>query len=133
MAKRGFLPCFSAYLTKKYPFSDFYANDVYIGKVKILLSAFVDSTTPLELKEKLGGKMVTPIRPGDSESERILKNCQSVHPLYRIDYGDNPFRIVFGLSNLEGLAYVYIIDTTHDTYSNKHRRSLTIKVVYPTP
>lgn len=116
----GFLPCFSCYRHKCYPIGDFYQTPSYITKVKNLLSALVDSVSPRELKQQIG-QIIKPVRPNSKEEKRIISLCSTTDQLYRIDYGNNPFRIVFSLSNRERLAYIHIIDVTHNTMSGKNR------------
>ncbi len=120
--KMGFLPCFSRYRFKEYPPINFYQRDSYLQKVKNLVSAFLSSSDPLSLKESIGGHDVQTIRPDSAESKRIIASCGSPEcAIYRIDYGNSPFKIVFGLANEKRCAYVFIVDTTHNTYSGKNR------------
>lgn len=120
--KRGFLPCFSKYLFEHYPIDRLYEHSQFVEKVKHLLSNFIDCESPVDLKKRGVGKEIKPIRPDDRESIRIIKQCSSPKNLFRIDYGDNPFRIIFSLSNEDRLAHIFAFDTTHSTYSGKQRR-----------
>lgn len=121
MAKIGYLPCFSGYLHKHFPLKNFYQKSSYIEKVKKLLSAFVDSESPSDLKENIGGHEVKPVRPDSNEGKKLIRLCKTNYQIYRIDYGNNPFRIVFAFSNTSRLAYIYVIDTTHATMRGKNR------------
>ncbi len=99
-----------------------YAESNSVEKVKRLLSALIDTENPVDLSRKNGvGKEIQPIRPDSSEGNRLIKQCGFEYNLYRIDYGNTPFRIIFGLSNVDRLAYIFGIDTTHQTFSGKHR------------
>ena len=120
--KRGFLPCFSQYLSKDFPIEKLYDQSQFIEKTKQLLSNLIDCESPLDLKNRGIGKEIQTIRPDSSESIRIINMCSFPKNLYRIDYGNNPFRIVFGLSNTDRLAYIFAFDTTHSTYSGKQKR-----------
>lgn len=122
MADIGFLPCFSRYRHKEYPVRNFYLRNSYLEKVKNLVSAFLSSTDPLKLKQNLGSYDIQTIRPISSEGVRIIKLCASPDcEIHRIDYGNTSFKIVFGLSKNDRNAYIFAVDTTHDTYSGKHR------------
>lgn len=120
MVKRGFLPCFSRYLHRHFPLEDFYQKPSHVTKVKVLLSALVDSQSPFDLKRKIGQEVQT-IRPNSKEGKSLIKLCSSEYPIHRIDYGNNPFRIVFCFSNANRMAYIYIIDPKHKTMRGRHR------------
>ncbi len=118
MPEIGFLPCFSRYNHKEYPIKGCYSRQAYIEKVKVLVSAFLSSTDPFSLKKAIGQEIQV-LRPVNSESKKIIKMCNSSDcGIYRIDYGNNPFRIVFGLSNTSRNAYIFLIDVTHNTFNN---------------
>lgn len=120
--KVGFLPCFSRYRFKEYPPTNFYQRNSYLQKVKNLVSAFLSSPDPLTLKNNIGRYDIQTIRPNSAESKRIITLCSSPDcTIHRIDYGDTPFRIVFGLANERRCAYVFIVDTAHNTYGGKNR------------
>ena len=122
-AAQGFLPCFQYYCFGKYPIADLYGNRVYLDKLKKLLVSALDVQSLIELRTKHGiGREIRPIRPGDAESERIIEDAGYPHQLYRIDYGDTPFRIVFGIQPCPKLIHIVMIDTKHKTYSGKNRR-----------
>jgi len=121
MPSRGFLPCFSKYRHQNFPIENLYTKNVYVNKLKHLVSCLIDSKSPLEIKQSIGQE-VQVIRPTDKESKRLislfdLPLCQ----LYRIDYGNTPFRIMFGLSNPNREAYIVAIDTKHLTYKRGKR------------
>lgn len=122
MSERGFLPCFSQYLFDDFPSERLYQYPQFVEKVKNLLSNLVDSKGPFDLKNKGIGKEIQTIRPNDSESKWIINKCSFPHNLYRIDYGNNPFRIIFGLSNENRIAFIFAFDTDHSTYSKKQKK-----------
>ena len=113
-SKVGFLPCFSKYKHEEYPIRNLYQRVSYVNKVKVLISAMLDSQSPYELKKQISQEVV-PIRPTSAKAKQLIKLCNTSDQIYRIDYGDNPFRIVFDLSNKERLAHIHIIDTKHST------------------
>jgi hypothetical protein len=122
--KIGFLPCFSNYKFKHFPLENLYFNDAAIKKVKLLMSAFIDSNSTLALREHGIGKEIKPIRP-DGEGKKLIMLFGCDYPIYRIDYGDTPFRIIFGLdsSNDKRFAYILAFDMTHRTLpQKKHQR-----------
>ncbi len=115
----GFLPCFSQYKHKDYPLSSFYQNSSYVAKVKALMSSLVDCLTP---KNASPPHDVQPIRNDSKEGKKLITMCGFPQQLYRIDYGNNPFRIVFSISPQEKLAYIHIIDTNHSTFRPKGKK-----------
>jgi len=114
--KQGFLPCFSRYKHSYFPIVNIYQKASYVTKVKTLISALIDSPSILSLKQNGIGKDIQTIRPTSAESKRLISLFEFDYDIYRIDYGDNPFRIIFGLSNIKREAYILAIDTTHSTY-----------------
>jgi hypothetical protein len=120
MANRGFMPCFSYYKNREYPIDSLYNNGANVEKVKNLLSCLVDSESPGALKKQIG-KDINPLRPDSQEGKRLIRQFEYHGQLYRIDYGNTPFRIVFGLSNSDRLAHILAIDLTHETFSGKQR------------
>jgi len=121
---RGFLPCFSHYLNREYPLEDVYSQNSYVTKAKNLLSALFDIENPYNLTRDCGvGKEIQPIRPDSAEGKRLVSQCCfPFGNLYRIDYGDNPFRIIFGTTNSDRRAYIFGFDTKHKSFSDKHRK-----------
>jgi len=114
---KGYLPCFSRYSKKDFPIDDIYSQQCYIDKLKNLLSALVTTVSPFDLSRQHGiGKEIQPIRPDSKEGQRLIAKFAFEYQLYRIDYGDTPFRIIFGLSNIERYAYIFAVDTKHQTY-----------------
>jgi hypothetical protein len=120
----GFLPCFSHYVFDKYPVSGLFQNSVYMDRLRALLSCALDAQNPCRLSADHGiGKAIKPIRSGDAESDRIIREIDYPYQMYRIDYGDNPFRIVFGFTSTpHRVLHVLAIDVGHSTYSGKIRR-----------
>lgn len=57
-----------------------------------------------------------------NESRRIIKICNFEQDLYRADWGNCPYRMVFGLDNTNKRCYVLILDANHDTYSGKQKK-----------
>lgn len=115
-AKQGFLPCFSKYKHSHFPVSKIYIKPAYVTKVKCLMSALIDSPSILDLKRNGIGKDIQTIRPTSGESKRLIALFGFQYDIYRIDYGDNPFRIIFGLSVDKREAYIFAFDTSHSSY-----------------
>jgi len=113
----GFLPCFSDYKHKEFPITPLYENTSYVDKVKRLLSSLVDLENPMYLSSKCGvGKEIQPIRPDSKEGKRLINLFATPYQLYRIDYGNNPFRIIFAISNTDRMAFVLAFDLKHNTF-----------------
>lgn len=119
MSKIGFLPCFSRYRHKDCPIQNIYQKNSYIEKVKNLVAHLLSCPDQLALKE-LGGYDIQTVKPDSAEGKRILSicDCSDCNAILRIDYGNSPFKIILGLSNLgkSKNAYIFMIDTIHDTY-----------------
>lgn len=98
MSQRGFLPCFSKYRHKEYPIEKLYGGSGHVDKLKTLVSCFIDSNSPQSLKLAIGHEVQT-IRPDSGEGKRLISQFSTPHQLYRIDYGNTPFRIIFSLEN----------------------------------
>lgn len=120
MPNRGFLPCFSLYRHQDFPIENLYAQNAYVDKLKHLVSCLIDSKSPSELKQAIGQE-VQVIRPNYKESTKLIHLFALPCQLYRIDYGNTPFRILFGLSNKPREAYIVTIDTTYATYARGRR------------
>lgn len=122
-ASRGFLPCFSRYLEKSYPLEDFYRNRVFVNKVSNFLQKILHVSSMMDLRQQGLVKDIFKITPEQgSESRRIIASCNFEQDLYRADWGDCPYRMIFGLDHTSRRCYVFILDATHDTYSGKQRR-----------
>ena len=118
----GYLPCFSEYRFRLFPYEKLYDSPSAVAKVKQLLSAFVDSYDPprqLHQNNGIGKGGISPVRPSDSkEAHDLIKQIAYPFQIYRIDYGDTKFRVIFGLSTAEGrrIAHVLAFDTDHKTF-----------------
>ena len=117
----GFFPCFAKYDRKMYPLGDIYAyhSSSNIKRVKALLSAFVDSQNPMHLKNNIGQE-IKMIKPNSSEANAIIRRissaCDWQDKVYRIDYGNTKFRVLFGLSNEQRMVFVFGFDVYHKTF-----------------
>lgn len=116
--KAGFLPCFHRYLDKDYPVTSLYANPTFVHKAQELLKALIETENPFYLTKNYGvGKEIQVIRPHDKEGKRIIAQCAfPTGQIYRIDYGDTPFRVLFGIQNEGRRAFIFAFDTNHSTY-----------------
>lgn len=122
----GFFPCFERYRHDDYPLKEVFSDTTYLRRVKELFNALLDSEEQLELKKGIGGQQIMPLRPRVSnEMDRVLDKIDFPEgtPI-RIDYGNNKFRIVLGLSNTAKckLAYIFMIDTDHKDFQKKKIR-----------
>ena len=122
MAKRGFLPCFSAYDHNHFPVEKLYDLDSNVRRAKALVSAFIDSESPSAIKNQIGGKDIKPIRPDSQEGKRLIQHFSFPYEIFRVDYGRTPLRIIFGLSKADRMAYILAFDVSHSTFSGKHRK-----------
>lgn len=110
----GFFPSFAAYKHKECPLDEIYETPGHITRVKTLLSEIIECSSPLEIKQKIGGHDIMTIRPTSAEAKRVLKIVSDPDAtLHKIDYGNNKFRIYFGLSTSDRMAKIYMIDTRH--------------------
>lgn len=82
------------------------------------MSDFIDSSSPQELHNQGVGKGgISVIRPESKETKKLIKQFSFPFQIYRIDYGDTKFRVIFGLSSSDGkrIAYVLAFDMNHET------------------
>jgi hypothetical protein len=120
----GFLPCFSRHKDGHFPITSFYANSIFVGKVEVFLTAIVTSPTTQVLRDKIHPKGgIQPIDPLGNKDDRAL--CQKLgwqdSKVYRVDYGDNSFRLLFGLDNTDRRCHILALDTNHDTRPQKRK------------
>jgi hypothetical protein len=114
----GYFACFARYRNRIAPLVEIYEKPSYVRRVKTLLSEIIECRDPLELKQKIGAHEIKPIRPNSREDYKVIAAIgDPQNTPYKIDYGDNPFRIYFSLSSADDLAYIYIIDTKHRYYN----------------
>jgi len=120
----GFLPCFSKHVDSKFAVGDFYCNSVFVTKVQEFSHAIVTAPNIPALKDKIhpkGGIQI--IDPAKNKTDRDL--CESLgwqtSKVYRVDYGDNAYRLLFGLNNVDRRCYILALDTTHQTRKGKHK------------
>lgn len=124
-AKRGFLPCFSRHIDKSFPVEDFYANSVFVTKLQEFVAAIVDSPSIDILKGRIHPKGgIQQIDPSRNAKDREL--CSRLNwtdgKIYRVDYGDNAYRLVFGLEVNKSRCYILALDSKHRTRGDKNRR-----------
>lgn len=119
---KGFLPCFHLHQDSAFPLDNFYENTAFINKVEAFLSAILTSANLAELGNKIsarGGIQV--IDPHGNRPDREL--CQRLGwqkgKVYRIDYGDNPYRLLFGLDSQARRCYILALDALHTTRPTK--------------
>ncbi len=117
MSKRGFMPCFSMYRESDFPIENIYKEASSVEKVKKLINALIDSENPFNITREFGiGKEIQAIRPDSGESKRLIKLFGFNQQMYRIDYGNTPFRVIFGVMNSNRQAYILAFDTKHLTF-----------------
>lgn len=120
----GFLPCFSKHSDNKYTLDNFYGNHVFVNKLQEFAKAIIIAPTTQVLSELIHPKGgIQPIDPMGNVDDRKL--CQSLGwqngKVYRVDYGDNPYRLLFGLDNQERRCYILALDTNHNTRPGKYK------------
>lgn len=77
-----------------------------------------------DLKEKIhpkGGIQI--VDPAKNRDDKLL--CQKLgwqsSKLYRVDYGDNAFRLLFGFDPIGRRCYILALDTNHVTRPGKRK------------
>lgn len=114
----GFFPNFSSYRHSECPLGEIFENSSNIRRTKQLLSEIIECINPQEIKQKIGGHDVKPIRPQSAEDKKVIAIVSDPSTtLLKIDYGNNPFRVYLGLSNIDRTAKIYMIDTKHRYYN----------------
>ena len=88
--------------------------------MKYLVSALIDCHDPnqLHLKAGVGKGGICPVRPDSKEGKELIRLFAVPFPIYRIDYGDSKFKIIFGFSSPDGqrIAYILAFDMNHTTF-----------------
>lgn len=120
--KNGFLPCFSKHIDKTFSLDDFYGNQAFIGKLKLFLSAIIDSPTINDLNNAIHPKGgIQHIDPNGNKDDKRL--CQYLgwveSKVYRVDYGNCPYRLLFSLNMQDKRCYILALDTNHQTRNDK--------------
>ena len=112
-ATRGFLPDFSRYLFKDYPLEAAYQNRILIEKLKKLVSDLLTTQNPAQDLQNNGAcKKLELMRP--ETDKKFLAKCDfSEGYVYYAAYGNNPYRIVFGIDTNRRIAYFFALDTCH--------------------
>lgn len=118
----GFLPCFSRHVDSKFDVDAFYGNHVFVTKVQEFMRAVLISPTTQALAAEIHAKGgIQPIDPMGNVDDRKL--CLSLgwqsSKVYRVDYGDNAYRLLFGLDNVNKRCYILALDTFHATRPTK--------------
>lgn len=120
----GFLPCFSKHVDHKFGVDAFYGNHVFVGKVQEFMHAIVASPNINMLGQAIHAKGgIQSIDPNGNADDRLL--CQSLSwqsgKVYRVDYGKNAYRLLFGLDTANKRCYILALDTNHQTRKGKYR------------
>lgn len=121
---RGFLPCFSKHKDKEYHPDAFYSNKAFVGKLKKFLYEIVESPNIFELSKAIQSKGgIQHIDPNGNINDKKL--CQKLgwveSKVYRVDYGNNPYRLLFSLDNSKRRCYILALDANHQTRSGKKK------------
>jgi hypothetical protein len=121
---KGFLPCFSKHKDSHYSIDDFYANDAFVNKVETFVKAIVTSPSTQALAQQIHAKGgIQPIDPMGNKDDREL--CQRLgwlqSKVYRVDYGNNTMRLLFGLDNSERRCHILALDANHATRPQKRK------------
>ena len=112
-ATRGFLPDFSKYLSKDYPIEAAYQNRILIDKLKRLVSELLTTINPAQdLQNNSLCKKLELLKP---ETDRnFLNKCDFPEgKVYYATFGNNPYRIVFGIDTNQRIAYFFALDNCH--------------------
>lgn len=111
-AERGFLPDFSKYLHKHYPIERAYQNRILIGKLADLVSALFTTKNPAQDLQPAFCKKLETLSP--KQDKDFFKKCDFTEgKIYYAAYGNNPYRIVFGIDTNQRIAYFFALDTDH--------------------
>jgi hypothetical protein len=122
-AARGYLPCFSRYLEKEFPLDAVFDDHTIVDKLKIFLKEIVTTNVMNDLKVAGVSGDIQPIRKNSKEENRLSSICGfSEGQLYRLDYGNNKNRILFGIDTQTRYCYIFAVDVTHQTFSGKNRK-----------
>lgn len=115
----GYLPCFEYYAHDKHPLEDLFnrAKPSYVTHIRGFMHGIYECTGLVEMKDKLTGKEIKPIRNDSDEAQRVNKVFKYPYQLYRVDYGDNGLRLYFGFSPQYRLIDMVAVDLDH-TYFN---------------
>lgn len=116
--KNGYLPCFSKHRDKVFPLGAFYSNSAFVGKLKDFLQAIVNSSDIFALDAEIHPKGgIRKIRPDGEKDDREL--CQKLRwvdgEIYRVDYGNVPYRLLFALDLSQKRCYILGLDASHQT------------------
>lgn len=121
----GFLPCFSRHQDNHFSIAEFYKNPTFVGKVEEFVKAIITSQGTQALKDKIhpkgGIQTIDPLRNSDDKALCLRLGWQE-SKIYRVDYGDNTFRILFGLDHAERRCHILALDTNHQTRPQKKGR-----------
>lgn len=112
---KGFLPDFSKYLFKDYPIDNAFNCSQLINKLKRLVSELITTQNPAhDLPTNGCCKKLEKMIPSDKKERAFIQKCNfDDGQIYYAAYGDNPYRIVFGIDSNRRIAYFFALDTTH--------------------
>ena len=88
------------------------------------MHAIVASPNTQALNELIHAKGgIQPIDPMGNSDDRKL--CQELgwqgSKVYRVDYGKNSYRLLFGLDNQSKRCFILALDTNHQTRPGKYK------------
>lgn len=112
-ATRGFLPDFSRYLFKEYPIETAYQNRILIDKLKRLVSELLTTINPAQdLQNNNLCKKLEQLKP--ETDRKFLNKCAFPEgKVYYAAFGNNPYRIIFGIDTNQRIAYFFALDNCH--------------------
>jgi mRNA-degrading endonuclease RelE of RelBE toxin-antitoxin system len=121
---KGYLPCFSKHKDKEFDPNAFYGNKAFVSKLKKFLYEIIESPNIRELNKAIQAKGgIQQIDPNGNKSDKEL--CQKLgwveSKVYRVDYGNIPYRLLFGLDNSTRRCYILALDANHQTRNRKKR------------
>lgn len=120
-ATRGFLPDFSRYLRSEYPLNVAYQNSDLIAKLCRMLGCLPIIKNPAQDMQTQGlCKKLEKFKPCDKKERTFISKCNFQEgQIYYATYGNNAYRIVFGIDSNERKAYFFALDTNHSIRNSK--------------
>jgi len=112
---RGFLPDSSRYLHHDYPIAEAYRNSALIDKLCRMLGELPTIQNPAhDLVARGYCKKLEKFIPTNKSERSFINKCNFQEgQIYYATYGNNPYRIIFGINSSERMAHFFALDTKH--------------------
>ena len=114
---KGYLPCFSKHQDKKYPIKEFYANRTFVNKIVNFLQVIVTLDDVYKLREHMSIKnSPSKIDSTNKQDQKVINSLgwEGSH-IYKLDFGNVPYRLYFGLDTEQSRCYILGLDAKHKT------------------